>query len=91
MLEPVCRKYDIPLLAAKGYCSVSVLREFAEEDILPAIEEGQRVIIFHLGDHDPSGIDMTRDIGDRIGLFARGKVEVIRLALNMDRTRCGGS
>lgn len=28
-------------------------------------EDGQTPIIFHLGDHDPSGIDMTRDLQDR--------------------------
>lgn len=33
------------------------------------ITNGQRVIILHLGDHDPSGIDMTRDIHDRIKHF----------------------
>jgi len=83
VLEPVCRKYDLPLLAAKGYPSVSILREFAELDILPTIEEGQSVIVFHLGDHDPSGIDMTRDLRERLSMFSRHDVEVVRLALNM--------
>ena len=36
------------------------------------IKAGQVPIIFHLGDHDPSGIDMTRDITDRLTLFLRG-------------------
>jgi hypothetical protein len=45
---------------------------------------GQRPVILHLGDHDPSGIDMTRDIDDRLTLFMGG-VEVDRLALNMDQ------
>ena len=30
---------------------------------------GRRPVIIHLGDHDPSGIDMTRDINDRLALF----------------------
>jgi hypothetical protein len=46
---------------------------------------GQEPLIIHLGDHDPSGIDMTRDNRDRLGMFAQHNVEVIRLALNMDQ------
>jgi hypothetical protein len=42
-------------------------------------------VIIHLGDHDPSGIDMSRDIEDRLSLFAECNVEVRRIALNMDQ------
>lgn len=85
VLEPTCRKLDIPLLAARGYPSVSVLREFAIEDILPTVA-GQDIIIIHLGDHDPSGIDMTRDLRERIELFSEGNaIELVRIALNMDQ------
>lgn len=85
VLEPTCRGLDIPLLAARGYPSVSVLREFAIEDILPMVHD-QEIIIVHLGDHDPSGIDMTRDLRERIELFSEGNpIELIRIALNMDQ------
>lgn len=48
------------------------------------------VTVLHLGDHDPSGIDMTRDIEDRIDMFSggwvtRGRITVRRIALNMDQ------
>jgi hypothetical protein len=42
-------------------------------------------VVLHLGDHDPSGLDMTRDNLDRLEMFARRGVEVRRLALNMDQ------
>ena len=43
--------------------------------------------MIHLGDHDPSGIDMTRDNNDRLATFAEayGLIEVRRIALNMDQ------
>jgi hypothetical protein len=90
ILAPVCRKWDVPLLAARGYPSASVLHEFALDDIVPAlVESEQSVIILHLGDHDPSGIDMTRDLEDRLALFsnyhASREVELERLALNMEQ------
>jgi len=48
------------------------------------LEKGQHTVILHLGDHDPSGIDMTRDIVDRLQLFG-SDVELIRIALNMNQ------
>lgn len=85
VLERTCNRYDVPLLAARGYPSGSVIREFVERDILPATDEGQEIVILHLGDHDPSGIDMTRDLTDRIDLFAGFSVELVRIALTMDQ------
>jgi hypothetical protein len=40
----------------------------------------------YLGDHDPSGIDMTRDIRERMALFScNAEIDVRRLALNKDQ------
>lgn len=88
VLQSTCRKYDVPILAARGYPSGTVLREFAQEMLLPCIEAGQTPIILHLGDHDPSGIDMTRDLQDRIELFTDGQVGSVfvnRIALSMEQ------
>ena len=85
VLEGTCRDYDVPLLAAKGYPSGSVLRSFGRDDLMIAIDRGQRPIVLHLGDHDPSGIDMTRDLENRINLFSENSVELIRIALNMEQ------
>jgi hypothetical protein len=48
------------------------------------LKAGQKAVVLHFGDHDPSGIDMTRDIIDRLKLFMGG-VRLERLALNMDQ------
>jgi len=85
VLQPVCGDMDIPLLADRGYPSVSVLRAFAVERIIPAINEGQHVIILHLGDHDPSGMDMSRDLRDKLLLFTGEPVDIYRIALNMNQ------
>lgn len=42
-------------------------------------------MLLHLGDHDPSGKDMSRDIVDRLRVFETYDVEFHRLALNMDQ------
>ena len=45
--------------------------------------------MIHLGDHDPSGIDMTRDIKERqitfSGDFSCSRFILERIALNMDQ------
>lgn len=88
VLERACYRWDVPLLAARGYPSGTVLREFVELDLLPALDDGQDILILHLGDHDPSGIDMTRDLEERIHLFSGGysdQVELRRIALSMEQ------
>lgn len=83
VLKKVCGEYDCPVLAARGYPSGSVLREFAISDLSDAINFGQDVVVLHFGDHDPSGIDMSRDLEERLSLFTEAPVEIRRLALNM--------
>ena len=85
IVDPVCKDLDTPLLAARGYSSATLFYEIAKERICPALENGQEVIVLHLGDHDPSGLDMTRDLQDRLSLYASATVDVRRVALNMDQ------
>lgn len=87
VLEKTCRQWDVPILAARGYPSGTVLREFAERHLLPNAEH-QSLHILHLGDHDPSGIDMTRDLVERINLFTYEMLDednIHRIALTMDQ------
>ena len=84
VIAPVCSELDVAYFACRGYVSQSEQwrsgrRGRAYED------DGQSLVILHLGDHDPSGMDMTRDNHDRLAMFARMGVEVRRLALNMDQ------
>lgn len=77
-------RWRAPYMACKGYLSASEAWR-AGRRFEKAIAVGKRPVLFHLGDHDPSGIDMTRDNDDRLSMFARMGVEVRRLALNMDQ------
>ena len=44
--------------------------------------DGKPAIILHFADHDPSGIDMSRDLRDRLG-----NVEVRRVALTFEQVQ----
>lgn len=85
VFERPCRELDVPFFACRGYTSVSAMWEAAER-LLDYRVEGREPVILHFGDHDPSGIDMTRDIQDRLSTFMRGMgPDVRRIALNMDQ------
>ena len=87
VIEPICNKWHVPFFACKGYTSQSS-QYLAGQRMQGYQAQGQKAIILHLGDHDPSGIDMTRDNSARVNLFANYEhVELDRLALNMDQVR----
>lgn len=61
-------QHDVDHFSCRGYVSQSELWS-AGQRLLAYILAGQRVVVLHLGDHDPSGIDMTRDIDARLRMF----------------------
>lgn len=83
VLEKTCHEYDVPLLAARGYPSSSVLYDFVQTHLARKSPSKHHFII-HLGDHDPSGLDMTRDLDERIHLLSKymGNISINRIALN---------
>ena len=83
IVETVCRRLDVPFFACRGYTSQSEMWG-AGQRLERWKRQGQTPILLYLGDHDPSGIDMTRDVIDRLTLFAGG-MQVDRLALNWDQ------
>lgn len=85
VIDSICRTLDVPYFSCRGYTSQSEMWVAAQR--LSGYESsGQKTVIIHLGDHDPSGKDMSRDIQDRLYLF-QSETEVERIALNMDQVR----
>lgn len=83
--QAACEPYRVPYFACKGYVSQSVMWAAGAKRLLTHFNAGQIPVIIHLGDHDPSGIDMTRDIFERLDLFTGEVVDVRRIALNLDQ------
>ncbi len=86
VIETICRRLDISHFSCRGYVSQSEIHEAAKDRLIPCEDNGQECIIIHLGDHDPSGIDMSRDIQDRLRIFNCG-ADVRRIALNMNQVQ----
>lgn len=79
----VCQQLDVPYFSCRGNTSASEMWA-ASQRFKRHQRNGQEPIILHFGDHDPSGVDMTRDIRDRLAEFGT-PIDVRRLALNMDQ------
>ena len=85
VFERVCNELDVPLLSCRGYTSQSEMWGAAQRMLRHKRLSQQTPYIFHFGDHDPSGKDMSRDITDRLEMFTGGTIRFERLALNMDQ------
>jgi len=84
VIERVCSDYHLPHFACRGDVSQSELYA-AGKRFANYLARDLNPIVLHLGDHDPNGLDMTRDNRDRLRLFAGEDIEVRRLALNLDQ------
>lgn len=71
VLSRVTSKYHIPILVNRGYSSASAMYD-SYRRFKSALENGQDVHLLYLGDYDPSGLDMIRDITERTHEFFLG-------------------
>ena len=58
VVDPITRAFDVPLMVARGYASLSFLHSAAE--YIEAIDKP--TFIYHLGDFDPSGVNAAEKI-----------------------------
>lgn len=86
IVTPVCRSFGVPFTANRGYPSASLLYE-VDGRFHKAAAENKDIHIIYLGDHDPSGLDMDRDILERLSLFSESSYdpEVERIALTYEQ------
>lgn len=70
ILKRSTEKYHIQLCVNKGYTSSSAIYG-AYRRVIDYVNTGRKVTILYFGDHDPSGLDMVRDIEDRLYFFMR--------------------
>lgn len=87
IVNKACSELDVSHFSCRGYTSQSEAWA-ASQRFQVEMDKGKQCTILHLGDHDPSGIDMTRDIRDRLNNFTQHfglekTIDVKRIALNM--------
>ena len=70
---------------SRGYSSYTKVMEALER--FPPLKS---VVILHFGDHDPSGLDMSRDLSSRLEGYSDsddGRLVVKRIALGIEQVR----
>ena len=83
VVESAASRWNVPCFSCRGYTSQTAMHDAAMRFIGKA-EQGKNCVLVYLGDHDPSGLDMTRDIYERLAGFG-ATVAVNRIALNRDQ------
>lgn len=75
-------------LSCRGYMSQSTIWREGQH-LKQIFDSGQIPVVLHLGDHDPSGVDMTRDNLERLAMFSeleQGEEFIFdRIALNFSQ------
>ena len=89
ILIPICRKLDVRFTANKGYSSQSMMYRKGKY-FSNLLEDGKIVRVLYFGDHDPSGLDMDRDVIERLKMFATlpkhsRSITFTRAALTMEQ------
>ncbi len=82
VLDPICRDLHVPFMVNRGYSSSSAMYEASKR--IEDAANGRDATIIYLGDFDPSGEDMVRDIRDRMETFGVA-LDVTKLALTPDQ------
>lgn len=81
VIAGVCNENQVDFFSCRGYTSQSEMWSAGQR-----LARYDQSVIIHLGDHDPSGLDMSRDIEERLNMFmSSGTLEFRRVALNMDQ------
>lgn len=89
VVSTACDPFRVGYFSCRGYTSQSEMWA-ASMRLLGELKSGKKLLLIHLGDHDPSGIDMSRDIEDRLKMFVGhhrpgATLDFRRIALNMDQ------
>lgn len=74
ILSRVTRPLTIHLVINKGYSSSTAMYA-AYDRFVDKLRDGKKIVILYFGDHDPSGLDMIRDINDRTLFFMNNGIQ----------------
>ncbi len=82
ILYRITAKYGVRLMVNRGYSSITAMHD-AYKRLKAEKDWGKKLVVLYGGDHDPSGLDMIRDIIDRFSIFGLTDIEVVPIALTM--------
>lgn len=86
VLSPIAEMYHITFGIFRGYSSATSIYDLSKR-VLQNLDMNKKVAILYVGDHDPSGLDMLRDIHKRLSEFTRDRscIDLIPVALKLEQ------
>lgn len=78
VVSSIADKYNVITAPSKGYASYTYIKEAVSK-----FPENNPITVLHFGDHDPSGLDMTRDLEERLHRYS--ELEGLDLNINVQR------
>jgi len=78
----VANEYRVITAPSRGYASYTYIK-----NIIARLPEDKKIVILHFSDHDSSGLDMTRDLWERLRRYSGRNITVKRIALTYDQVQ----
>ncbi len=85
VLAPITDKFHVTLMVNRGYSSATAMHDAALR-LRRQESQDKETTILYVGDHDPSGEDMVRDIQSRLRIF-KCNARVKKIALTMTQIK----
>jgi hypothetical protein len=82
IISSIAERYNVITAPSRGYASYTYIKQAIEN--LPVDKE---ITILHFADHDPSGLDMTRDLQERFSDYFSEDIKVEKVALTYNEVR----
>jgi hypothetical protein len=79
--EGILRDRYVTVVVNRGYNSLTALQESVNRLLKIQYSQNKKIVILYFGDHDPSGLDMDRDLNDRLRQLGLRDFEFRRVGL----------
>ena len=83
LMSDIANQYSVRTFPTRGYPSFTYVNRMAT--YIRNRLKGKPTVVLYFGDHDPSGVDIERDLEDRLRKYNAGDFKVIRIALTKDQ------
>jgi hypothetical protein len=80
LVSAVAGNFRVKTFPTRGYGSYTYVSEIAQE-----CDGNKHTILLYLGDYDPSGLDIQRDLGSRLERYGAEDFEIERVALTLEQ------
>ncbi len=83
LMSDIANQYSVRTFPTRGYPSFTYVNRMAT--YIRKRLKGKPTVVLYFGDFDPSGIDIERDLAERLRKYDAGDFKVIRIALTKDQ------